>query len=201
MSKKLLVAVAFVSLFTACSKNNDVEPEDNKEYKFINLLVTDENSKQVSLVIPRDGSVKTFEAKFAKSALYTTESGRFGALVHRESNYVEMFDTGFENHGDHADIKGTPKFSAMIGEGKLPTHFKTHGSEIAIFNDGDGTLDIANENDFHNVGAKMKKVSTGNVAHHGAMAKFDNGNYAITEKDGSIAGALPERVKIINVSY
>jgi hypothetical protein len=199
-TQKLLFAVVFALVFTACSKNNDVEPEDTKEFKFINLLVSDENTKQVSLVMPRDGSVKTFEAKFAKSALYTTKSGRFGVLVHRVNNYVEKFDTGFENHGDHTDVKGTPKFGAMVGEGKLPTHFKSYGSEIAIFNDGDGTLDIGNENDFHNVGAKMKRVNTGNVAHHGAMAKFDNGNYAVTEKDGSVAGTLPERVKIMDTN-
>ncbi len=113
---------------------------------------------------------------------------------------VEKFDVGFENHGDHADVKGTPKFGAMVGEGRLPTHFKTFRSEIAVFNDGDGTMDIANENDFHNVGSKMKRIETGNRAHHGAMAKFDNGNYAVTEKDGSVAGTLPERVKIINTN-
>jgi len=46
----------------------------------------------------------------------------------------------------------------------------------------------------------MQTTSTGLTAHHGAMTKFNNGNYAITVKDGSIAGTLPERVKIINAS-
>ncbi len=46
----------------------------------------------------------------------------------------------------------------------------------------------------------MKLINAGNTAHHGAMAKFDNGTYAITEKDGSVAGSLPERVKIIDAT-
>lgn len=200
MLKKLLYTLAFIVFLSACSKNNDIEPNDNKEYKFIRVLVSDENTKQISLVNPRSGTTQSFEAKFAKSTAYTTQSGRWAVLVHRADNMVETFDVGFENHGDHADVKGTPKFGAIVGDGKLPTHFKTYGSEIAIFNDGDGTLDVANENDFHVVGARMKRINAGNVAHHGAMAKFDNGNYAITEKDGSIAGTLPERVKIIDIS-
>jgi len=199
MLKKLLYAIAFIALLTACSKNNDIEPDDNREYKFIRILASDENTKQIYLANPHNGTVQNFEARFAKSTVYTTASGRWAVLVHRADNLVEKFDVGFENHGDHADVKGTPKFGAMIGEGKLPTHFKTYGSEVAIFNDGDGTMDVANENDFHNPNSKMRKIDAGNRAHHGAMAKFDNGNYAITEKDGSIAGTLPERVKIIDM--
>ncbi len=200
MLKKLLYAIAFIALLTACSKNNDIEPDDNREYKFIRILASDENTKQIYLANPRNGTVQNFEARFAKSTVYTTASGRWAVLVHRADNLVEKFDVGFENHGDHADVKGTPKFGAMIGEGKLPTHFKTYGSEVAIFNDGDGTMNVANENDFHNPNSKMRKIDAGNRAHHGAMAKFDNGNYAITEKDGSIAGTLPERVKIIDMT-
>ncbi len=198
MLKKLLYVIALIALLTACSKNNDIEPDDNREYKFIRVLVSDENTKQIYLANPRNGTAQNFEARFPKSTVYTTASGRWAVLVHRADNLVEKFDVGFENHGDHADVKGTPKFGAMIGDGKLPTHFKTYSSEIAIFNDGDGTMDVADENDFHNPNSKMKRIDAGNRAHHGAMARFDNGNYAITEKDGSVAGTLPERVKIID---
>ncbi len=195
---KLSLAALFATTFAACQKSDEVAPEDTREYKFINLLVSDANTSQLSLIAPQTGLIKNFNAKFAKSALYTTASGRFAVLIHRENNFVETFDTGFEVHSDHVDIKGTPKFGALIGDSKLPTHFKTHGSEIAVFNDGDGTMNLANENDFHTTGMKMKAMTTNNIAHHGAMAKFDNGYYAVTEKDGSVAGSLPERVKIMD---
>ncbi len=72
---------------------------------------------------------------------------------------------------------------------------KARAAEIITFNDGDGTLSIAKEADFHTAGKKMTLINAGNVAHHGAMTKFDNGTYAITVKDGSAAGTLPERVE------
>lgn len=198
-SSLLILSIIFI---TSCEKKQqDLEPaDDGKEFRFINLLVSDEKTNQISVVSPKDGKMTSFDAKFAKSAVYTTASGRFGGLVHRDFNLVEHFDTGFEGHGDHVDVKGTPKWAALTGEANKPTHYGSYGNEAITFNDGDGSMSVANEADFHKAGMKMQAIPTGNVAHHGAMARFSNGNYAITQKDGSIAGTLPERVKIISKS-
>lgn len=197
----LFFSALFLLTVASCKRGNEVDPQDDaREYRFVRLLVSDETGKQISLVNPQDGSVQSFDARFPKAAVYTTESGRFAVLIHRDNNLVEKFDTGFEGHGDHVDIRGTPKWAAMTAEGKLPTHFASHGNEVAIFNDGDGTFDVGQEGDFHKPGAKMQNVQPGNVAHHGAMLRFDNGTYAVTHKDGSIAGTLPERVKIVDKS-
>jgi hypothetical protein len=110
----LLAGLAFFII--SCNKNNDAEPiDDGQEFRYVRVLVSDETSTQISLVNPRDLTIQTFQAKFPKSSLYTTESGRFGGLVHREGNMLETFDSGFESHGDHVDLKGTPKFGALIG--------------------------------------------------------------------------------------
>ncbi len=194
------VALALLGLAACNPDKGDVEPNDFKEHKYVRVMVSDELTNEVSLVNPRTGKVESFQAQFPKSALYTTESGRFGVFVHRADNLVQKFDTGFENHGDHVDVKGTPKWAASIGDGKLPTHFKSKGNEVMLFNDGDATLSVGNEADFHVPGMKLKTIQTGLKAHHGAMAKFSNGTYAITEKDGSIAGTLPERVRIMDAS-
>ena len=194
--------MAFGALLVACDdkEKDDVKPVEETEYKFIRVVVNDETSKELSLVDPVKLTAEKFEAQYPKSALYGTQGGRFGAIVNGANNFVQLFDTGLEGHGDHVDVKGTPKFGALTGNGNKPTHFKSKGDEIITFNDGDGTLSIAKEADFHTVGKKMTPINAGNVAHHGAMTKFDNGTYAITEKDGSAAGTLPERVKIIDVS-
>lgn len=194
--------MALGALLVACDdkEKDDVAPIGETEYKFIRVVVNDETSKELSLVDPVKLTAEKFEAQFPKSALYGTQGGRFGAIVNGANNYVQLFDTGFEGHGDHVDVKGTPKFGALTGDGKKPTHFKSKGDEIITFNDGDGTLSIAKEADFHTAGKKMTLIDAGNVAHHGAMTKFDNGTYAITVKDGSVAGTLPERVKVIDVS-
>ena len=199
---KTVLGLSLVLIFTSCEKDKEpvVQPVEDTEYKFIRVLVNDELNNQLSLFNPATKSVESFEAKYPKSAVYGTQAGRFGALVNGANNYVQLFDTGLEGHGDHVDVKGTPKFGALTGDGNKPTHFKSKGDEIITFNDGDGTLSIAKEADFHVAGSKMKLINTGNLAHHGAMAKFDNGTYAITEKDGTVAGSLPERVKIIDAN-
>lgn len=199
---KVCVAVILSIGLASCDKEEDdiVKPAELSEFKFIRVLVNDELSSQISLVDPSGGVVTSYESGYPKSALYNTQAGRFGALVNTANNHVQLFDTGLEGHGDHVDLKGTPKFASLIGDGNKPTHFKSKGDEIITFNDGDGTLAIAKEADFHVAGAKMQIVRAGNVAHHGAMTKFDNGSYAITEKDGSVAGSLPERVKIIDAT-
>ncbi len=199
---KILFIGCFSVGLLSCDKEKgkEVSPEPDTEFKFIRILVNDEITKQVSLVDPVTLAVTNFEAQYAKTALYGTQAGRFGAIVATSNNHLQLFDTGLEGHGDHVDVKGTPKFGALIGDSNKPTHFKSKGDEIITFNDGDGTLSVAKQGDFHTPGSKMKIINAGNVAHHGAMTKFDNGTYAITEKDGSVAGSLPERVKIIDAT-
>ncbi|GHB75776.1 hypothetical protein [Persicitalea jodogahamensis] len=199
-TKKVGWALLGMMALAACNKETEVDPTDAREYKYVRVMVSDEVTNEISIVDPRNGKVETFQAKFPMGALYTTESGRFGVVVHRDNNLVQNFDTGFENHGDHVDVKGTPKWAAMVGEGKLPTHFKTKADEVILFNDGDGTLSVGKESDFHVAGMKLKTIETGLKAHHGAMAKFSNETYAITEKDGSVAGTLPERVRIMDAN-
>lgn len=189
-----------VPLLTSCNKDDDqtVDPVVDSEYRFVRILVNDELTNEVSLVDPVKWSVEKFQATHAKSALYGTQAGRYGALVNGTNNSVQFFDTGLEGHGDHVDVKGTPKFGALTGSGNKPTHFKSKGEEIIVFNDGDGTMSVAAETEIHTTGAKMTTIQTGNLAHHGAMAKFDNGTYAVTQKDNSVTGTLPERVRVLD---
>jgi hypothetical protein len=200
---KLLFLFALSTFVLSCSNDDDHNHDDHsddtaREYKYIRVLVSDEKTTELSLVNPVDATASFFNAKFPKSALYTTESGRFAGIIHRENNTVETFDSGFEFHGDHVDTKGTPKFGALTGTALLPTHFKSKKGELLTFNDGDGTLSVAKESDIHTIGAKFTTINAGLLAHHGAMATFANGTYAITEKDQSIPGSLPEKVKIID---
>jgi hypothetical protein len=200
---KLLFLFALSTFVVSCSNDDDNNDDNNpqetvQEFKYLRILVSDEKTTELSLVNPVDATTSFFNAKFPKSALYTTESGRFAGIIHRADNAVETFDSGFEIHGDHVDTKGTPKFGALTGQSLSPTHFKSKLGELLTFNDGDGTLSIGKESEIHTSGAKFKTVNAGLLAHHGAMASFKNGTYAITEKDNSVAGALPEKVKIID---
>jgi len=199
---KLLFLFALSTFAVSCSNDDDNTTETPEEalteYKYLRILLSDEKTTAVTLVNPVDATITSFNAKFVKSSLYTTESGRYAGLVHRADNTVETFDSGFESHGDHVDVDGIPKFGALTGQSLLPTHFKSKIGELLTFNDGDGTLSVAKESEINTAGAKFKTINAGLLAHHGAMATFLNGTYAITQKDNSVAGTLPEKVKIID---
>lgn len=200
-----LIFLFVLSIFAvSCSNDDDNTAETPEEalteYKYLRLLLSDEKTTALTLVNPVDATITSFNAKFAKASLYTTESGRYAGLVHRADNTVETFDSGFESHGDHVDVDGIPKFGALTGQSLLPTHFKSKIGELLTFNDGDGTLSVAKESEINTAGAKFKVINAGLLAHHGAMATFSNGTYAITQKDNSVAGTLPEKVKIIDTT-
>jgi len=199
---KLIFLFAVVSFAVSCNNDDDNTPtipdETLSEYKYLRLLLSDEKTTDLTLVNPVDATTSLFNAKFAKASLYTTESGRYAGIIHRTNNTVETFDSGFEGHGDHVDVDGIPKFGALVGQSLMPTHFKSKIGEILTFNDGDGTLSVAKESEINTAGATFKSINAGLLAHHGAMATFANGTYAITVKDNSVAGTLPEKVKIID---
>ncbi|MCH5600822.1 hypothetical protein [Niabella ginsengisoli] len=199
--KKASMAVFMLSLITACNKNDDMiappkEEDQSIEHRFVRLLVSDETSTTITFLQPFDAKTTSFNAKYPLANLYPTASGRYAAVLYGTNNLVEVFDNGLLSHDDHIDIAGEPKWASITATGLKPTHFKSKGRETLIFNDGDGTLSVGNDADFNTPGAKFKIVNAGLVPHHGAMAQFTNGNYAVTWS--SAAGKSPTRVKIIN---
>lgn len=189
--RTLALGLCAAAVFSSCKKDDDITPiEAQGEFKFMRVLVTDETANTLTQINPSSAGITSFNTKFPLGNLYATANGRYAAVVYGAQNLTEMFDTGLEWHGDHVDTKGTPKWAAISANGSKPAHFKSKGAESLIFNDGDGTLHLANESSFHTPGAQFTTINAGLAAHHGAMAQFDNGNIAVTES-GS-------RVRIIN---
>ena len=192
----LALGLAAATILAACDKDKNETVPDVKEYRYVRVLVTDEQSNKLSHITPHDASVASFDTDFPLGALYPTASGRFATVMYGSQNLVKVFDTGLEAHGDHIDIKGTPKWGAITASAPRPSHYKSKGTESLIFNDGDGTLSVGNETDFHTPGARFTVVNAGVVPHHGAMAHFSNDTYAVTT--ASASGATPTRVQIID---
>lgn len=191
--RKVAIIIVAAVAFTSCQKDEEPEPlamEDQKEFDYVRVLVTDEVSPKLTHLSPFDATVSTFDTRYPMANLYATASGRYAAVIYGSNNLVEFFDTGLEHHGDHVDVKGTPKWAAIKSNGLTPAHFKSKGTETIIFNDGDGTLSVGNEANFQTAGATFDVINAGIEAHHGAMAQFNNGTYAVTESRG--------RVRIIN---
>jgi len=199
--KKLTLMLIVAAAFTACKKDNDtIAPEGGddaaKEYKYMRVLVSDELSPQLSLLDPFASTVTAFNGKYPLANLYGTASGRYGAVLYPAQNLVEVFDSGLLSHDDHVDVDRAPQWTTITATGMKPTHFKSKGTESLIFNDGDGTLSVGNDADFKTNGAKFSIINAGLKPHHGAMAQFSNGNYAVTA--AATSGASPTRVQIIN---
>ncbi|RFP64314.1 hypothetical protein D0N36_14755 [Hymenobacter lapidiphilus] len=194
---QLALSLAAATLLASCDKNDKSEvAPDVKEYRYVRVLVTDEQDLKLTQITPRDASITSFDTDFPLGTLYPTASGRFAGVLYGPQNLVKMFDTGLESHGDHIDVKGTPKWGAITSTAPRPAHFKSSGAETLIFNDGDGTLSVSNETNFHNSGARFTVVNAGLVPHHGAMAHFGNDTYAVTT--ASASGASPTRVQVID---
>ncbi|MEJ7560015.1 MAG: hypothetical protein WKF66_17005 [Pedobacter sp.] len=199
--KKLGVLLLMAAAFSACKKDNDIinpemPDEAAKEYKYVRVLVSDELSPQLNLLDPFTGKVNAFSGKYPLANLYGTASGRYATVLYTAQNLVEVFDSGLLSHGDHVDVDRPAQWAAITATGLKPTHFKSKGTESLVFNDGDGTLSVANDADFNTANAKFSVINAGLLAHHGAMAQFSGGAYAVTV--AKVAGASPNRVQVIN---
>ncbi|RYD73588.1 MAG: hypothetical protein EOP55_16760 [Sphingobacteriales bacterium] len=200
--KKAALFVAVAAAFTACKKDNQ-QPEEEptnaaKEFKYVRLLTSDETSNKLTLIDPFSAAVSSFDAKYPLANLYATSSGRYAAVLYGTQNLAEVFDSGLSSHVDHIDVLHNPKWGSITANGIKPTHFKSKADESLIFNDGDGTLSMAMESDFNTAGARFSTVNAGLLPHHGAMAQFTNGTYAVTST--TTTGTSPNRVLIINKS-
>ncbi|WP_316804259.1 hypothetical protein [Pedobacter nototheniae] len=199
--RRIAFVVAISAAFTACKKDKqETIPEpvnnSNKEYKYLRILVADELSPVISQVNPFEGKVSAFDGKYPLANLYGTASGRYAAVLYQSQNLVEVFDSGLQSHIDHVDVDGVAKWASITADGIKPTHFKSREKESLIFNDGAGTLSLGNDADFNTKGAKFKTINAGLLPHHGAMAQFLNGTYAVTSAASS--GASPTRAIVID---
>lgn len=196
-----LIIAACLLAFASCKKSNkEQEPEQTadakKEQKFVRVLVSDEQSTQLSYIDPFNAKVTAVAGKYPLANLYGTASGRYAAVLYQSQNLAEFYDSGLQSHVDHVDEVGSPKWASITATGTKPTQFKSEGTETLIFNDGDGTLSVGDDADFNTAGAKFRIINAGLLAHHGAMAQFSSGNYAVTVSP--ISGGSPNRVQVIN---
>lgn len=203
---RLMLISSFSLVALSCNRTNDsIEGNKNEsiaEFKNIRILVNDQDSKEVNLVSPFDGSIKKFQADVSKANLYTSDSKRYGIFSSSTDNSVRFFDSGISIHDDHTHILNDPKWAGLKGIFNKPSHISTKLGEILVFNDGLGMFSYAFESQINDPAGQYTAVNIkDNTPHHGTMAKFNNGLYAVTKDDNSLPNAnasLPERVTLVD---
>jgi hypothetical protein len=198
MKKLILAPLAAALLFTSCykDKNKQESAEPETESGYVRLLVGDKTSNAITLLNPAKNEQTAFQAAHGGSSLYPLGTGRWAAVANSTNSLVEFFDTGIERHDDHVHVVGTPKWGLTKATAPTPSHVHSSHNKVSIFHDGDASISYAAENQLHTLAAPSNFATGG--AHHGAMILFDNGNYAVTHKNNTVSGSLPEQVKIVN---
>ena len=125
------------------------QPEPSEDAAGTRLLVTDADSRAVHVLELADGeALASFSTPGGAGRAYSSPSGQFGFVVHRDENRVSLVHSGLTvaDHGDHADlIQGAPYIAATMNVGREPTHFFAHGNDVAFFNDEDGTVALLDQ--------------------------------------------------------
>lgn len=194
--KKSLMPIVMFGLFIAGCKKNDPPPEKpvQPEAPYLRLVITDVDKAQITELEPLTKKTTIYPVKAAQPSLYATSSGQFATIISRADNTVEFFNTGIEVHGGHLHVH-EPEMAAQTFTEAGPTHFFSHAGLSAIFNDGTGSLSLFKDSELESGTGRILPVA---APHHGAMVIFDDQTIAVTEKDGSVSGTLPEKVRIID---
>ncbi|MBO1438726.1 hypothetical protein [Meiothermus sp. CFH 77666] len=106
--------------------------------------------------------------------VYSAPGGQYAFAIHREQNRVTIVygGLGLEDHGDHKDLTlQTPYIWATVNTGPKPTHFKSHGNQIVIYNDGDGTMAVFDARKLGLV-PDFREIATG-APDHGAPVALE----------------------------
>lgn len=139
------------------------------------LVVADGKAGLIKVIDLEKGEVVGSFSTPGPANIYSTGSGMHAFAVHREQNRVSVVYGGMrqEDHGDHKDlVLEAPYITQTFTTGPKPTHFKTHGGVVTIFNDGDGTVAVLDEKSL-GLSLRMSEIATG-APDHGAPIAVGN---------------------------
>lgn len=217
----LLFALAMPAVLTACgggdTKIVEKEPipieddhdqdHDDEEQNQGRLLVALKDQPKVGIWDITEASLlEEFTLTEPASALYASPSHRYGFIIQRTANLVNVVDSGLyqEDHGDHKhDIVEAPRWLSFASDKSRPTHFTSTETQSVIFFDGNGDngtpaqVGVFTEADLKNNTAGNRLEYTTHM-HGAAQAR---GDYLVsTIRDPLTTNTLPDRVGLYKAS-
>jgi hypothetical protein len=107
------------------------------------LLISVKDQAKVSVVGVNEKTVlHEISVSEAPSALYSSPNQRYGFIVQRTADRVDVIDSGLwqEDHGDHQhDYEQAPALTAFSTNKSRPTHFTGTDKQSVIFFDGNAS--------------------------------------------------------------
>ena len=167
------------------------------------LLISIKDQAKVSVVDINEKKVlHEISVSEAPSALYASPNQRYGFIVQRTADRVDLIDGGLwqEDHGDHLhDYDQAPVLMAFNTNKTRPTHFTGTDKQSVIFYDGNvetatsAAVGVFTENDIaKNTAGTWLEYTT--HMHGAAQAR---GDYLIsTLRDATTTSTLPDRVAV-----
>lgn len=167
------------------------------------LLISAKDQAKVSIIdIKEKQLLEEFTFTEAPSAIYASPSYRYGYVIQRTADLVNVIDSGLsqEDHGDHKDdVIEAPMQMSFNANGSRPTHFTGNHTQSVIFYDGNAatatpaSVSVYSESDIANNTAGTRLQYTTHM--HGAAQ--GRGDYLIsTVRDAATESTLPDRVAV-----
>jgi hypothetical protein len=130
--------------------------------------------------------------------LHRGASGQYVYGAQEQGGQVAILDTGigFDNHGDHSDIRiSKPRLLPARLSGPRPSHINRGGDLVAVFFDGDGSAQVIKEQDFAQGRTRqIRRIATG-AGHHGAAKPIGRQIAVTVPPDGE---GLPNAIELRN---
>lgn len=162
--------------------------DDHEEDELVGarLLIGEAGTPQLYVLDLDSGAVIAHFTVPGPSSIYQLPDTRYALAVHRADNRVSVIHSGLTavDHGDHADLlQGNPYVLATLNVGRQPTHVYARGSDLAFFNDQDGTVAWL---DARLLGVSLDYVEiAAREPAHGAMAVL-SGHMVVGLPDGGV---------------
>lgn len=184
----LISALALAAAQSATDHDDDDDHDHHGELVGARLLLGEAGAAQLYVLDLDSGEVIAGFTTPGPASIYQLPDPRHAVAVHRADHRVSIVHSGLTavDHGDHADLlQGSPHILSTLNLGRQPTHVFARGSDLAFFNDEDGTLAWL---DARLLGISLDYVEiTAREPAHGAMAVL-NGHMVVglPTGDGSV---------------
>ena len=144
------------------------------ELEGVRLLVASLDGPELLVLDAADGDVLATFTIPSLGRVYQLPNAQLAAVTNRDANRVTFVHSGLSavDHGDHMDLlQATPYVLKTVNLGPMPTHFFAQGNDIAVYNDGDGSMVWL---DARLLGISLDFVQVpGPAADHGSLAVVD----------------------------